>query len=36
MMRISSIPATISLLVILGIGSSAWAYRDYFSEAQKA
>jgi hypothetical protein len=36
MTRSASFAAAIFLLLLLGIGSTAWAYRDYFSETQKA
>ena len=36
MARSTSFAAAIVPLLLFGIGSSAWAYRDYFSETQKA
>jgi len=36
MARSTFFAAAIYPLLLLGIGSSAWAYRDYFSETQKA
>lgn len=35
MTRSASFAAAIFLLLLLGIGSTAWAYRDYFSETQR-